>query len=425
MTRALAACEQMDVSKRIETRMAVTTKIADNTLALYVHWPWCLAKCPYCDFNSRALTPDATDQAAYRNAIVRELGHYAELTNSKTVTSIFFGGGTPSLVAPDTIHAIIEAAGSRWKLDPGCEITLEANPTSIEAAKFRAFHDAGINRVSVGLQALNDEDLQRLGREHTVKESLRALDIAGAIFNRFSFDLIYARPGQGLGAWADELEQALGFASQDNGGHISLYQLTVEPGTAFFRQSVAEADEDLAADLYEMTQDMCGEAELPAYEISNHARPGLESRHNMTYWQGGDYVGIGPGAHGRLRPNNITGDVTCATHQIADPARWLNAVDTNGHATAKVRELSSIERMEELVMTGLRLVEGLDGERFQRQTGLALMAAVNIEAVAALQSAGLVVLDDQGLRATASGRLMLNVVIQRLLDDAPIDNETA
>lgn len=392
--------------------MAADAPSQDDKLALYVHWPWCLAKCPYCDFNSRPLTPDDADQTDYRTAILRELGHYAELTNGKTVTSIFFGGGTPSLVAPDTIHAIIDAAHFHWGLDSECEITLEANPTSIEAAKFRAFHDAGVNRVSVGVQALSDEDLQALGREHSAREARQALDIAAAIFDRYTFDLIYARPGQGLGSWADELEQALGLTN----GHISLYQLTVEPGTAFFRQSVSEADEDLAADLYELTQELCDEAGLPAYEVSNHARPGLESRHNMTYWQGGDYVGIGPGAHGRVHRNGVS----CATHQIADPARWLAAVEANGHATAKVRELSQLERVEELVMTGLRLVDGLDGTRFKRQSGLELMAALNLDAVAALQNAGLVVLDTRGLRATAGGRLMLNVVIQRLLDDAPV-----
>jgi len=386
-------------------------------LALYVHWPWCLAKCPYCDFNSRPLTPKDRDQAAYRDAILHELDHYAEQTKGRALGSIFFGGGTPSLIAPDTIHAIIDTAQNRWGFQNDCEITLEANPTSIEASKFRAFQDAGINRVSIGVQALNDEDLQALGREHSTREALEALDIASAIFNRYTFDLIYARPGQGQGDWADELEQALALTN----GHISLYQLTIEPGTAFFRQNMCEADEDLAADLYQMTQEICCEAGLPAYEVSNHAKPGFESRHNITYWTGGDYIGIGPGAHGRLTALSTTQGamgVTRATHQIADPARWLDAVNANGHATAKVRELSRYERREELVLSGLRLTDGLDAVRFTRQCGQDLMSTLNANAVLDLLNAGLIVVDERGLRATDQGRLILNAIIARLLDES-------
>ena len=385
-------------------------------LALYVHWPWCLSKCPYCDFNSRPLSPGERDQTQYRVAILHELGHYAEQTSGRALSSIFFGGGTPSLIAPDTIHAIIETAQNRWGFQNDCEITLEANPTSIEAAKFRAFQDAGVNRVSIGVQALNDEDLLALGREHSVKEALAALDIASAIFSRYTFDLIYARAGQGQGDWADELEQALALTN----GHISLYQLTIEPGTAFFRQNMSEADEDLAADLYQMTQEICVDAGLPAYEVSNHAKPGFESRHNTTYWRGGDYIGIGPGAHGRLTAQPAPGrttTITRATHQIADPARWLNAVNTKGHATAKVRELSRYERLEELVLSGLRLTEGLDAARFACQCDQDLSSALNASAVSELQNAGLIVVDKRGLRATDQGRLILNAIISRLLDD--------
>ncbi|MBF0251672.1 MAG: coproporphyrinogen III oxidase [Alphaproteobacteria bacterium] len=377
-------------------------------LALYVHWPWCRSKCPYCDFNSRALDPATFEQGGYRGAVLAELAHYAAGTPGREVTSIFFGGGTPSLMAPDTVAAVIDAAAKHWGLADDCEITLEANPTSIEASKFRAMRDAGINRTSVGVQALNDRDLLALGREHSVEEAVRALEIAGAMFERVSFDLIYARPGQGVGEWADELEQALDIA----GGHLSLYQLSVEPGTDFFRARVPEAAEDLAAELYELTQEMTAEAGLPAYEISNHARPGEESRHNLVYWRGGDYVGVGPGAHGRV----TDGTVTRATHQIADPARWLDAALRDGHATAKTVALSARERAEELVMTGLRVVDGLDAALFLALTGQSLDEVLNRAAREDLVAAGLLEADAQGVRATASGRLMLNRLVQKLLD---------
>ncbi|OEJ64429.1 radical SAM family heme chaperone HemW [Magnetovibrio blakemorei] len=383
--------------------------VPHESLALYVHWPWCLSKCPYCDFNSRALAPADSDQKAYREAILRELNHYAEQTKGRPLGSLFFGGGTPSLMSPDTVQAIIEAAHDHWDFQNGCEITIEANPTSIEAAKFRAFREAGVNRVSVGVQALNDTDLQALGREHSVDEALRALDIASAIFERFTFDLIYARPGQGQGDWADELERALALA----GDHLSLYQLTIEPGTAFFRQNVEEVDQDLGADLYEITQELCEEAGLPAYEVSNHARVGQESRHNMTYWQGGDYIGIGPGAHGRLS----TSGTTRATHQMADPAKWSAAVARDGHATAKVRELRPRERLEELVLSGMRLTDGIDARRFARQCGQELIQVLNTDALFDLQTAQLIDFDGQRLAATAAGRLMLNTLITQLLDE--------
>ena len=382
---------------------------AQNSVALYVHWPWCLAKCPYCYFNSRENVPSSVDQDHYRAAILQDLKHYADQTNGRTLTSVFFGGGTPSLLDPGTVHAILDAASGHWAVDPDCEITLEANPTSVEAAKFRAFRDAGINRVSVGVQALNDEDLQRLGREHSVEEALGAVDIAQAVFDRYSIDLIYARPGQGEGDWADELEYALGLVTD----HISLYQLTVEPGTDYFRQNIAEADEDLAADLYQLTQDMCDADGLPAYEVSNHARPGAESRHNLTYWRGGDYVGIGPGAHGRLSQNGVTR----ATHQIADPARWLAKVESDGHGTAKSNELTRCEREEELILTGLRLSEGIDAQRFEAQTGTPLMQCINARSAEDLQNAGLLDIGKQGICTTDAGRLMLNGVIAQLLDD--------
>ncbi|MCW8914221.1 MAG: radical SAM family heme chaperone HemW [Magnetovibrio sp.] len=378
-------------------------------LALYVHWPWCLSKCPYCDFNSHETALNDQDQDQYRRAILRDLEHYAEQTNGRNLTSVFFGGGTPSLVKPETIHDILEAARTHWDVAPNCEITLEANPTSIEASKFRAFHDAGINRVSVGVQALNDDALQALGREHTTEEALDAIDIAQAIFDRYTFDLIYARPGQGEGDWADELEYALGLTTD----HISLYQLSIEPGTDFFRQHIAEAPEDLAADLYQMTQEICEADGLPAYEVSNHARPGAESHHNLSYWKGTDYIGIGPGAHGRISQNGITQ----ATHQISDPARWFGAVQQRGHGTAKVRELNPLERQEELVLTGLRLREGLNGARFEAQTGIALMQVLNTDALDTLCREKLLEQTEIGVRATDQGRLMLNTLIAELLGD--------
>lgn len=387
-----------------------------DSIALYVHWPWCLAKCPYCDFNSHAGAPDGDDQERYRNAILRELAHYAQYTAGRSLGSIFFGGGTPSLMVPETVSAILAAATDHWHLDDRTEITLEANPTSFEAAKFRAFRDAGINRVSVGVQALNDEDLSALGREHSAAEALRVIDIAGAIFPRFSFDLIYARPGQGLGAWADELEHALDIA----GDHLSLYQLTVEPGTAFFRQNVREADEDLAADLFQLTQDMCEDAGLLAYEVSNHARPGQESRHNLAYWRGGAYIGVGPGAHGRI---DIDG-VRHATHQIAQPERWLDKTAADGHATAKVRELRRSERIEELVLSGLRLSTGLDAARFTAAIGLGLEDCLGMNRVDALRDEGLLIHDHRGLRTTPQGRLVLNALIQHLLDDIQVPDDS-
>lgn len=387
-----------------------TAQIPSDPLALYVHWPWCLAKCPYCDFNSRAMDRNNLPDEAYRDAITAELHHYASQTNGRALSSIFFGGGTPSLMQPATVAHIIATAERLWGLQSDCEITLEANPTSIEAAKFRAFKEAGVNRVSVGVQALNDADLQALGREHSAVEALRAVEIAGAIFNRFTFDLIYARPNQGMTEWEAELTRAFRYA----GDHLSLYQLTIEPGTAFFRQRVAEADEDLAADLYQLTQDLTADAGLLAYEISNHARPGGQSRHNLTYWTGGDYVGVGPGAHGRIAGKG-TANRHLATHQMADPARWLDAVGTSGHGTAKVRTLSAAERASELLLSGLRLTEGIERAHFAQRIGFDVRNALDPVGLEQLSEAGLVTLSDQRLTVSDAGRLMLNAILERLV----------
>src|SRR5262245_38165171 len=280
-------------------RRGTTAPVADDPgFGLYVHWPFCLSKCPYCDFNSHVRA--AIDHSRWRAALLRELDHYAAHTRGRRLTSIFFGGGTPSLMEPATVAAVIERAAEHWPLASDVEITLEANPTSVEAGKFAAFRTSGVNRVSLGVQALNDADLKFLGRHHSAAEARAAIDIARRHFARYSFDLIYARPGQSAAAWRSELAEAVGLA----GDHLSVYQLTIEPETVFGaahrRGELAVPREEEAAALFELTQERLGEAGLPAYEISNHARPGGESRHNLTYWRYGDYVGIGPGAHGRL-----------------------------------------------------------------------------------------------------------------------------
>jgi len=378
-----------------------------KSLALYVHWPWCLSKCPYCDFNSRALAPGDRDQADYAQSILAELNHFASFTKDRTLSSIFFGGGTPSLMDPATVHEIIQTATAAWGLEPNCEITLEANPNSVEAAKFRAFKDAGVNRVSIGIQALHDDALKQLGREHSAQEAKQALAIAGSIFDRFTFDIIYARPGQKLAAWRDELVHALSLAD----GHISLYQLTIEPGTKFFHDGVVGASDDDGADLYQLTQDITAAAGLPAYEVSNHAKPGQESRHNLTYWTGGDYLGIGPGAHGRLTQDGII----MARHQIADPQRWQSKIDRVGHGTAKVRVLSAQDRIEERILTGLRLTNGLQRAPFLHQTGQDILNVVDAQALDMLQEEGLVTVTQHHLAVTPKGRLVLSAIIEKLV----------
>lgn len=386
--------------------------VLNEPLALYIHWPWCLSKCPYCDFNSYAITSNGPRHTAYRNAIISELKHYATITGKRPLGSIFFGGGTPSLMKPSVVADIIACAKKLWRVSNTCEITLEANPTSIETARFRAYKDAGVNRVSIGVQSLRDDALHALGREHSVDDALQALGIAGAIFERFSFDMIYARPNQSLEDWRTELHEALKLAN----GHISLYQLTIEPGTEFFRTHVHEADEGLAADLYTLTQEMTDQVGLPAYEISNHARPHQQSRHNLTYWTGGDYIGVGPGAHGRLTITKAGRNAAAtATHQIADCTRWLDAVANQGHGTAKTRILSATARAEELLLTGLRLSDGINRVRFETLIGQDVTAVVNAENLALLQETSLVLLSDSTLRLSTQGRLTLNAVLEKLL----------
>jgi oxygen-independent coproporphyrinogen-3 oxidase len=376
---------------------------------LYVHWPFCRSKCPYCDFNSHVRS--RVDHGRWRRALLRELEHYGEATKGRRLTSIFFGGGTPSLMEPETVAAVIEQARAVWQADPDTEITLEANPTSVEAEKFAAFRDAGVNRVSLGVQSLREADLKFLGRQHSAGEARQAIELARHYFHRFTFDLIYARPGQTVAAWREELREALALA----GNHLSVYQLTIEPETAFAsavrRGDFTVPDEDRAAELYETTQEALAEAGLPAYEISNHARPGEESRHNLTYWRYGDYVGIGPGAHGRLTLEGVKH----ATRQHRAPEAWLEMVEQKGHATRQ-RELVDAEaRREEMLMMGLRLAEGIDAARFAAETAGTLVSALDPPRLKALIEGGFVELDDQGLRATAAGRQRLNAVLAQLL----------
>ena len=378
-------------------------------MALYVHWPFCKSKCPYCDFNSHVRA--SIDEARWRSALLRDLEHYAALTRGREITSIFFGGGTPSLMSAETVGAIIERASTLWTFEPGIEITLEGNPTSVEAGHYRDFRSAGINRVSLGVQALDDAALKFLGREHDAKEALSALDIARQTFDRFSFDLIYARPDQTVAAWERELDRAVALA----GEHLSVYQLTIEAGTAFApahaRGDFILPDEETQATLYEVTQRHLEAAGLPAYEISNHARPGAECRHNLVYWRYGDYVGVGPGAHGRLTLDN--GRV--ATRQHRAPETWLDAVERTGHGGEVPTVLTPDEQRDELIMMGLRLAKGIPRERFRERLGLDVEAALDPARIAPLVEAGFLALDDERLAATADGRQRLNAVLASLL----------
>ncbi|MFN8829031.1 MAG: radical SAM family heme chaperone HemW [Labrys sp. (in: a-proteobacteria)] len=336
-----------------------------DIFGVYVHWPFCQAKCPYCDFNSHVRTT-AIDQDRYVAAFAREIAQRAEIAPGRTVSSIFFGGGTPSLMQPRTVAGIIEAISRHWTLLPDAEITLEANPTSVEVERFRGYRSAGVNRVSLGVQALNDADLKSLGRLHSADEALRAVATAASIFERYSFDLIYARPGQSPADWRAELTAALSHA----GDHLSLYQLTIEPDTMFERLVAAgklvPMDDDAARDLWDITQEVCEAAGLPAYEISNHARPGGESRHNLVYWRYGEYAGVGPGAHGRLVDAEGR-RLAMATER--SPEAWLATVEARGEALVENTPLDREEQADEFLLMGLRLVEGIDLRRFETVRG--------------------------------------------------------
>jgi putative oxygen-independent coproporphyrinogen III oxidase len=368
---------------------------------VYVHWPFCLAKCPYCDFNSHV--SGNVDQAAWRDALVAEVRAARALTGPRTADTVFFGGGTPSLMPAETVGAIIEAIDDAWGLAPGAEISLEANPTSVEAGRFTGYASAGVNRVSMGAQALNDADLKALGRMHSAAEARAAFDVARSVFDRVSFDLIYARQRQTLTAWEEELKQALDMAVD----HLSLYQLTIEQGTRFGdlydRGRLRDLpSDDLSAEMYFATQEIMEAAGMPAYEISNHARPGNESRHNQIYWRYGDYAGVGPGAHGRV--TLPTGRISTETAKA--PAAWLAAPG------AFVQEaLPPSAPAEEYAMMALRLSEGVDEVRYAALAGAPFPA----EAVADLVEQGLVLRADGRLKATAKGRPILNALLRALL----------
>lgn len=372
-------------------------------LALYVHWPFCVSKCPYCDFNSHVR--ESVDQEAWRAAMLADLAHEAAALPGRRLGSIFFGGGTPSLMPPETVAAVIAAAEQHWGFEPGIEITLEANPSSVEAARFADLAAAGVNRVSLGLQALDDEALRFLGRAHGVAEGLAALETAQSVFDRVSFDLIYARPDQDLAAWETELHRAIGFGTE----HLSLYQLTIEPGTRFAtlfeKGQLAAYDPDAAADLFEATREITAAAGLPAYEISNHARPGAESRHNLTYWRYGDYAGVGPGAHGRR------GGLATMRHK--KPENWMAAVTRNGHGLQLEDPLTPHERAVEALVMGLRIAEGVDLPRIDALAGGA--APIEPRALARLREQGLVVREGDRLRVTDAGMPVLEAILRELV----------
>lgn len=366
----------------------------DQPLALYVHWPFCVSKCPYCDFNSHVR--ESVDQERWRAALLSDLAYEAAQLPGRRLGSIFFGGGTPSLMPPATVAAVLDAAAGHWAMSPDVEITLEANPSSVEAARFADLGAAGVNRVSLGLQALDDAALRFLGRAHDVGEGLAALDVAQGVFARVSFDLIYARPGQGMAAWEAELARALSFGTE----HLSLYQLTVEPGTRFAtlaaKGELVLPDGDAAAALFEQTQAMTAVAGLPRYEVSNHAKAGAESRHNLTYWRYGDYAGVGPGAHGRR------GGV--ATVRRKKPENWLSAVDRNGHGGEAEEALDARDRATEALLMGLRLREGIVPDP----------AVVDGAAVERLVAQGLLERRGERIATTEAGILLLDGILVQL-----------
>ena len=380
-----------------------------DPLALYIHWPFCVSKCPYCDFNSHVR--EAVDQEAWADALLADMAYEAALTPGRPLSSIFFGGGTPSLMPPATVAALINAAEKHWGFTNDIEITLEANPSSVEAARFADLAAAGVNRVSLGLQSLDDAALVFLGRAHSVEESLAALGVAQANFARVNIDLIYARPDQTAVQWEAELTRAIGFGTD----HMSLYQLTIEPGTRFatlVREGhFVPADDDDAASLYELTQAMTNAAGLPAYEISNHGRDGQQSRHNLTYWRYGDYIGIGAGAHGR-RLNN-------ATQRHKKPENFLSGVERNAHGIVNEEPLDPETRAMEALLMGLRLGEGVDLTDIAARTGVELDKLVDNDAIANIQKLGLIRQQGQHLTVTPQGMPLLDAILPQIVKVEP------
>lgn len=374
---------------------------------LYIHWPFCQSKCPYCDFNSHV--SKSIDQTAWAQAYCREIDRLGLETGTRPLRSIFFGGGTPSLMDPETVDVILRKVRETWPISNDIEITLEANPTSVEAGRFAGFKDAGVNRISIGIQALNDQDLRQLGRLHSVTEAKAAFETATSLFDRVSFDLIYARQDQTLDQWKLELTEALAMAAD----HLSLYQLTIEDGTAFGDRLAAGGlaglpKEDLSADMYQLTQNMCSAAGLNAYEVSNHAKSGSESRHNLIYWQCGDYVGIGPGAHGRLTLNGVR----YATESPKAPQNWLQSTNT-GNGELPRHAQSAAEHADEYLMMGLRVSDGIDLARYENISNFAL----DINKIDQLVDIGMVQISENRLMATPQGRPLLNAIIRELLTE--------
>lgn len=377
-----------------------------NPLALYIHWPFCVSKCPYCDFNSHVR--DTVDDAAWCAALLADMAHEAALTLGRKLTSIFFGGGTPSLMPPSTVAALINAAEQHWGFADDIEITLEANPSSVEAARFADLAAAGVNRVSLGLQSLDDTALAFLGRAHSVSESLEALAIAQRHFGRVNIDLIYARPEQTALQWEAELQRALSFGTD----HMSLYQLTIEAGTRFETLvrtgNFVPADDDDAATLYELTQHMTSAAGIPAYEISNHARPGSGSRHNLSYWRYDDYIGIGPGAHGRR--------LEAATQRHKKPENFLSAVERNAHGISSEEHLDAATRATESLLMGLRLAEGISLSRLSERTGIAADNLLDMEAVDKIEALGLITRNADHVTVTPQGMPLLDAILPQIVN---------
>lgn len=379
----------------------------DAGFGLYIHWPFCQSKCPYCDFNSHVA--ERVDQSRWLRAYQSEIARAGNETSGRRLRTVFFGGGTPSLMAPETVHGILDCVRSTWSISNDWEVTLEANPGSVEAGKFRDFRSAGVNRLSMGIQALNDADLKRLGRLHSAAEAMAAFDIARECFDRVSFDLIYARQDQEPSAWAEELSRALRLGLD----HLSLYQLTIEDGTAFgdrfARGGLAGLpDEDRSVALYEITQDLCEAVGLPAYEVSNHAQPERQSQHNLIYWRGGDYVGIGPGAHGRL----TLGEYRYATESFRQPGGWLAAVEQTQTGESLREALSSQAHALEYLLMSMRLSEGMDRARFETLARQTFSSSV----LAELQDLALIISTESRISATPRGRMVLNAVIRKLSD---------
>lgn len=372
---------------------------------LYIHWPFCQSKCPYCDFNSHVAA--SIDQRRWRDAYLMEIRRIGEETQGRVLETVFFGGGTPSLMDPDVVADVVTAIRATWPMVNDPEITLEANPGSVEAGRFRAYGEGGITRISMGIQALRDTDLRRLGRLHSVADARQAFDIARNVFKRVSFDLIYARQDQTLAEWRAELTEALSMAVD----HLSMYQLTIEDGTAFSDRLARGGlqglpDEDVQADMYALTQDICSDHGMPAYEVSNHARPGSESRHNLIYWRMGDYAGIGPGAHGRL---TLAGKRWATTAPRA-PGAWLSGIERGKGGEHEREEVSCPEQAMEYLLMSMRLSEGMDIGRYERLSGTPL----DNRRLDHLIDLGLIRIEDARLIATKDGRAVLNAVLREL-----------